>query len=89
MVLNITEDDSSGDTLAVRDGPVRCLHRCWGRIHLPLGFKTPRIISDVVGYDTMFVCPVELSIPVNPGLVLTDLTLYSGTDLNAQAFGSR
>jgi hypothetical protein len=89
LALNVTEDDSSGDTLAVRDGPVRCLRRCWGRIHLPMGVKTPRIISDVIGYDTMFVCPVELSIPVNPGLVLTDLTLYSGTDLNAQAFGSR
>jgi hypothetical protein len=89
LALNITEDDSSGETLAVRDGPVRCLRRCWGRIHLPMGVKTPRIISDVIGYDTMFVCPIELSIPVNPGLVLTDLTLYSGTDLNAQAFGAR
>jgi len=89
LTLHVTEDDASGDTLALRDGPVRCLRRSWGRIHLPMGLKTPRIVSDVIGYDTMFVCPVELSIPVNPGLVLTDLTLYSGTDLNERAFGAR
>jgi len=86
--LTTTEDDVTGDTLAVRDGPVRCNRRCWGRVRLPLGFKTPRIVSDIIGYDTLFVCPVVLSIPINPGLVLTDLTLYSGTDLNQGAMGS-
>jgi len=87
--ITVTEDDFSGSTLAVRDGPVRCTRRCWGQMHLPLGLKTPRIVADVIGYDTMFVCPVELSIPINPGLVLTDLTLYSGTDLNEAAAGGR
>jgi len=87
--ITVTEDDFSGSTLAVRDGPVRCTRRCWGQIHLPLGLKTPRIVADVISYDTMFVCPVELSIPMNPGLVLTDLTLYSGTDLNEAAIGGR
>jgi hypothetical protein len=87
--LTTTEDDVTGDTLALRDGPVRCNRRCWGQVMLPLGFKTPKIMSDIIGYDTMFVCPVELSVPINPGLVLTDLTMYSGTDLNPSAIGSR
>ena len=85
--ITTTEDDVSGDTLALRDGPVRCNRRCWGQVMLPLGFKTPKVISDIIGYDTMFVCPVELSVPINPGLVLTDFTMYSGTDLNQNAFG--
>jgi len=89
LKITTTEDDVSGDTLALRDGPVRCTRRCWGRVQLPLGFKTPRIVSDIIGYDTMFVCPVILSVPINPGLVLTDLSLHSGTDLHPGITGSR
>ncbi len=89
LKLTTGEDDASGDTLAVRDGPVRCNRRCWGQVRLPMGLKTPKIVSDIIGYDTLFVCPVQLSVPINPGLVLTDLSLYSGTDLNSQALGSR
>ncbi len=85
--MTTTEDDVSGDTLALRDGPVRCNRRCWGQMILPLGVKTPKVISDIIGYDTMFVCPVEISVPVNPGLILTDFTMYAGTDLNDEAIG--
>jgi len=85
--IHIDEDQFSGDTLALRDGPVRCTRRSWGRIHI-LGFKTPKIIADIVQYDTFYANPVELSVPVNPGLVLTDLTLYSGTDLTKNTYGS-
>jgi len=88
LKLTTGEDDASGDTLAVRDGPVRCVRRCWGQVRLPMGLKTPKIVSDIIGYDTLFVCPVKLSVPINPGLVLTDLSLYSGTDLNSRALGS-
>jgi len=85
--IQIDEDQFSGDTLALRDGPVRCTRRAWGRIHI-MGFKTPKIVADIVQYDTIFANPVELSVPINPGLVLTDLTLYSGTDLTHNTYGS-
>jgi len=85
--IHIDEDQFSGDTLAVRDGPVRCTRRAWGRIHI-LGFKTPKILADIVQYDTFYANPVELSIPINPGLVLTDLTMYSGTELTHTTYGS-
>jgi hypothetical protein len=85
--IEIDEDQFSGDTLALRDGPVRCTRRAWGRIHI-LGFKTPRILADIVQYDTFYANPVELSVPINPGLVLTDLTLFSGTDLTTSTYGS-
>jgi hypothetical protein len=87
LKMTTTEDDVAGDTLALRDGPVRCNRRCWGQVILPLHVRTPKVVSDIIGYDTMFVCPVEISVPVNPGLVLTDFTMYSGTDLNESAVG--
>jgi hypothetical protein len=87
LKINIDEDRFSGDTLAMRDGPIRCTRRAWGRIHV-MGFKTPRIVADIVQFDSFYANPVELSVPINPGLVLTDLTLFSGTELNRSTYGS-
>ena len=87
--ITVTEDQFTGDTMAIRDGPVRCTRRVSGQVRLPMGFKTPKIIGDVTQFDTSFLVPAELYVPFNPGLVLTDLTMYSGTDLSAHTKGSR
>ncbi len=88
--INITEDQLTGDTLAIRDGPIRCTRRCWSKIILK-GIQLPKvasIIADITQYDTLFVNPVNLFVPINPGLLWTDFTLYSGTDLSDNTHGS-
>jgi hypothetical protein len=87
--ITVTEDQFTGHTLALRDGPVRCTRRVSGRIRLPMGFKTPEILGEITQFDTFFLVPTELKVPFNPGLVLTDLTMYSGTELRSSANGSR
>ena len=89
LKLTVDEDVFFGDTLAIRDGPVRCIRRCWLKVRLPLGIKSPRLNGDINGYDSVFFVPAELNVPFNPGAVLTDFTMYSGSDLNANALGSR
>ncbi len=87
--IQVTEDQFTGDTVAIRDGPVRCTRRVSGKIQLPLGLETPEIVGDIAQYDSYFLVPAELAVPFNPGLVLTDLTMYSGTEPLSDAIGAR
>ncbi len=80
MKINITEDDVIGDWSAWTDGQVVAIGRGWVAVKLPLGLRSPILRFDIVASETVLSVPIEVHVPFNPGMLLTDYTMYVGTD---------
>jgi len=87
LSIKLDEDEMSGDFIAWNQGPVRGTLRVGARVKLSLGLKSPRFIADVVEYRTMCSTVTELSVPFNPGVVISKLVTRIGTDMSYEAFG--
>lgn len=87
--IETNETDMIGGIDRITHGLVRGYGRQWLTISLPLGLKAPRIYSDVINYDRIIVSPMCMTVPFNPGTVVTRMGLYFGYDLNPNAYGMR
>ena len=85
--LRFDEDSLIGNFLSWQDGPVRKTYRVWARARLPLGLKSPRFVADVICYPSIVSTVTALSVPFNPGYVISRLVTRIGTDMNPNAYG--
>lgn len=87
--LSVDEQDLLGGIEGTRSGPVRFLGRFWLRGRLPLGIQSPRAYMDVYLYDGMIFVPGQFKVLMNPGYVISSLSIQFGYDLSEKAVGMR
>jgi len=66
----------------------RCTSRCWAQIRLPMGLKGPKFVSDISVWEFCSASSVtRLHVPVNPGVLVTNIRTRMGEDFSRGAYG--
>jgi hypothetical protein len=87
LSIKFDEDSLMGNFICWKKGPIRGTYRVYAQARLPMGLKSPRFIADVIGYRAIISTTTALSVPFNPGYVITKLVTRIGTDLGPKAYG--
>jgi len=69
------------------DGPIRVIVKKRMAIKLGLGLRTPHVEADLIYYPRFFISAIVISIPFDPSIVTSSLSITIGTDLNHEATG--
>ena len=87
MTLRFDEDDTTVDTIAYIDGPVRVVRR--NQLYLRVPFLTIPFggSHDVIIYRDTNDTPIEVSVPKGASWVVDSLSIRLGTDLAPAAMG--
>ncbi len=87
--IEANETNMIGGIESLRQGNVRGYGRQWMTRSFPWGIEGPRIYSDVFTYDRVIVSPMQLNIPINPGMIINRAGIEFGYDLNENAYGMK
>ena len=89
LKLKVNESSFIGEVTAWKQGPVRLMARNWATVVLPMSFKGPKLWMELYLYESFINAPINLKVPFNPGLVITDFSNAIGYDLNKNAEGMK
>lgn len=87
--IDLNESGSIGGVDQIHSGTVRGYGRAWMSMQLPMGIEGPRMYSDVFTYDRMILSPMTITMPFNPGTIITRGGISIGFDLNEHAYGMK